>query len=461
MSQDGGGEPPAEREDPAPPRTSLARATYAALQADVAQAVSDFVIVVVVARALGPAERGVFFLAVLASTLIALVGNLGLATAAIVYGANRRVSLRELHGLALLLSVAVGVLGAAVLLALKQVWLSTVLQGMNTVTLVLVAASLAPVLYAQIAGALLYGMGLTREISAIRVVIAIITPLLMLPAVLIGGRTAGWAVAAWLVTVVTFAAAIAVFVVRQSSAPAWPRRQTVRTLLSFSLRSYVGTLAHHGFLRIDVLFVSARLGPRAVGIYAQAAGLAERMMTLGNAMYASSASRLGSDPPDRAAELAAELVRVLLLILVPVGVVLALLAKPIMLLLFGSAFEAAATPFAILIPGTICLTIWSVLSLYVVASLHRPGLTTLIQGAALIVSVPLYWLAVRHWGYNGAAVVSTVIYMGLLAAGAAILLRSPHVGWRNLRPTGHDVRHMRDLAGGAFASARGAISARR
>ena len=461
MSHADGAEPPAEPGGPAPPRTSLARATYAALQADVMQAVSDFVVVVVVARALGPTERGVFFLAVLASTLIALAGNLGLATAGIVFGANRRVPLRELHGLAVLLSVAVGVVGAALLLGLQQVWFTTVLQGMSTVTLVLVAVSLAPVLYAQIAGAMLYGMGLTREISAIRVVLAIVTPALMIPAVLLGGRTAGWAVAAWVVTMVMFAVAIAVYLVRQLSAPTWPRRQTVRTLLSFSLRSYVGTLAHQGFLRIDVLFVSARLGPRAVGIYAQAAGLAERMMTLGHAMYSSSASRLGGDPPDRAAELTAELVRVLLLILAPVGIVLALLAEPIMLLLFGSAFEAAAKPFAILLPGTICLTIWSVLSLYIVSSLHRPGLTTLIQGAALIVSVPLYWLAVRDWGYNGAAVVSTLVYAGLLAAGMAILLRSPHVSWRQLRPTAHDVRHMRDLARAALAAARSAALARR
>ena len=38
------------------------------------------------------------------------------------------------------------------------------------------------------------------------------------------------------------------------------------------------------------------MGPRAVGIYAQASGMAERMATVGQAVYQSSAQRLGGDP---------------------------------------------------------------------------------------------------------------------------------------------------------------------
>jgi O-antigen/teichoic acid export membrane protein len=447
-----------ERGD-APPR-SLARATYAVLQADAIQAVSDFAVAIVVARALGPSRFGVYFLALTASTLIALVGNLGLATGAIVYGANRRVSLRELHGFAIALSVAVGALGAALLLGLEHVWVTSVLSGMDTVTLVLVAVSLAPVVYAQIVGAMLYGMGLTSEISLVRVGLAIATPLLTIPAVVAGG-TAAWAFAAWLATMAIFAVALAAYAVRRQAAPARPSRATIREVSGFSLRGYVGNLAHQGFLRIDVLFVSARLGPHAVGIYSRASGLAERMTMLGQAMYASSAARLGSDPPERAAELAAELVRVLALMLAPAAVVLAALSYPIMLVLYGPQFTPAAVPFAILLPGTACLTIWYVMSLYITSSLRRPGAATLIQGAGLIVSVPLYWLAVRHWGYNGAAVVSSLVYAGVGVAGVAVLGRSPHVRWRALVPTTHDVRHMRDLARAALAALRAARPGRR
>ena len=106
-----------------------------------------------------------------------------------------------------------------------------------------------------------------------------------------------------------------------------------------------------------------------------------------------------------------------------------------MVVLFGSDFGPAAEPFAILLPGAVCLTLWYVLGLYILSSLHRPGTTTLIQGLAFVISAPLYWIAVQEWGLNGAAMVSTLTYAAVFAAGLIILERSPHVSWRDLVPT--------------------------
>ena len=112
-------------EPPPSERHSLPRATFLALQADVITAVSALVVAIIVARGLGTAGRGVYFLAILAATMIALVGNMGLATTAIVYGAKQRFPLGELHGMAITFSLIVGVLGAAVLLGFEDFWVST------------------------------------------------------------------------------------------------------------------------------------------------------------------------------------------------------------------------------------------------------------------------------------------------------------------------------------------------
>jgi Na+-driven multidrug efflux pump len=94
----------------------------------------------------------------------------------------------------------------------------------------------------------------------------------------------------------------------------------------------------------------------------------------------------------------------------------------------------------------VCLTLWYVISLYIVSSLRRPGTTTLIQGTGLVLAVPLYWFAVREWGYNGAAVVSSLIYAAVFVTGLTFLVRSPHLRWRTLVPSLHDARHVVDLA---------------
>jgi O-antigen/teichoic acid export membrane protein len=441
--------PPAEVVASPPP--GIARSTVFALQADIIVGLSAFAVGIVVARALGPSNRGIYFLAVLAATMIALVGNMGIASAAIVFGANQRVPLRELHGLAIAFSIVVGILGTLVLLGFENLWVTTVLKGVDTATLVLVCASICPLIYGGVVGAMLTGMGHVPAISVMRIAVAILTPLLTVPAVLIWDGSVTAAVAAWLLVTVLFGIGLGWYCSVRLASPALPSRSALREVMSFALRGHVGTLAAQGFLRIDILFVSARLGPAAVGIYAQASVLAEQMQTVGHSVYSSSAKRLGSDPPKQAAELAAELIRVLLLVMVPIALVLAVLSRPIMVVLYGERFGPAATPFVILLPGTICLTLWYIVSLYIVSTLRRPGTTTIVQGAGLILAVPLYWLAVHRWGYNGAAVVSSLIYAAVFAVGLSFLLRSPYVRWRSLLPSLHDVRHIADLAGRGIA----------
>jgi O-antigen/teichoic acid export membrane protein len=139
------------------------------------------------------------------------------------------------------------------------------------------------------------------------------------------------------------------------------------------------------------------------------------------------------------------MVRMLIVVMVPAAVLLALLSHTIMVVLFGAAFAPAAEPFAILLPGTVCLTLWYVLSLYITSTLQRPGMATIIQGLGFLVSAPLYWLAVERWGINGAAVVSTATYSGVFAGGLAFFLRSTRVSWTRLVPRWADVRQMAGL----------------
>jgi O-antigen/teichoic acid export membrane protein len=441
--------------DPPAPAGGLARPTLLALEADIATAASSFVVAIIVARSLGPTNRGIYFLATLAAATIVLFGNLGMDSAAIVYGASQRVPARQLHGLAVGFSIAIGLVGTALLVGLEHLWVTTVFKGMTWTTVLLVAASIAPLMYATVVGAMLTGMGHVPAVSVIRIAAAVATPVVTVPAVTIWSGRAVSAVAAWVIVTTFFAVALGWYSCVRAARPAWPSRDAVRRVASFSLRGYVGTLAAQGFLRIDFFFVSAYMGPRAVGIYSQASGMAERMTTFGQAVYQSSAQRLGADPIKEATELAAALVRLLLLVMVPVAVILALLARPLMILLFGARFASAGEPFAILLPGIVCLTLWYVIGLYIMSSLHRPGRTTVIQGLALIVAIPLYWLAIHQWGFNGAAAVSTLVYASVFLAGAWFLVRSPYVTWRQLIPGRADLRRVLALAGQGVAKFRG------
>jgi O-antigen/teichoic acid export membrane protein len=431
-------------------QVTVARGTFLGVRADIANAVSMIVASIVVARALGPENRGIFFIATLVASYIALVGDVGMSTANIVFGANRRVGLGELHGMALAFSLVAGALGAILLLPFEEFWTDTVLKGLDMLVLVLVCAAIPLLLYGQIIVALLTGMGNIPVTATARIGMAIAYPVVLTPLAVITGSPE-WSLAAWLVSLLGYAVGLGVYTTLRVSRPARPRLTTLRTVLSFGVRSYIGTLSYHGFLRIDIFFLSARFGPALVGVYSLASVVAERISIIGQAVYSASASRIGGGSRVEAATLTATVLRLLVLVMVPAAIALALLSWPTFPLIFGDDFADASLPFTLLLPGTVCLTLWAVTSLFIISALERPGITTLIQGSALLLSLPLYYVAVREGEMTGAAIVSSAVYAGVLLAAVIVLLRNSTLSARDLLPRGEDV----GLLGQAFRDALG------
>jgi O-antigen/teichoic acid export membrane protein len=142
--------------------------------------------------------------------------------------------------------------------------------------------------------------------------------------------------------------------------------------------------------------------------------------------------------------------------MVPVAIVAGLLSEPLFPLVFGDDFDRAALPFILLLPGTVCLALWYVVGLYIVSSLRRPGTTTLIQGGALLASLPLYYFAIRAWEMTGGAIVSSATYISVLACGAAILVTNSGVRPRELVPGAADLRALLHFGRSAIGGRSGA-----
>jgi O-antigen/teichoic acid export membrane protein len=436
------------------PHLSVARGTAYGLVADAATVVSGLVVAVVVARFLGPENRGIYALAVLVASLVAIVGDVGMSTSGIVFGANHRVPLRHLHGTAVLLSLAVAALTALAVLGVGDWLTSRLLRGVTTDELWLVVIAVVPLLYAQVVAAMLTGLGRLRSLSIIRVGAAVGTPLVLLAAVWASAGSPYWAIVGWLGGTLLLAAPMAVVATRYMGPPTPPSPTEARTLFGFGGRAWIGTMSHHGYLRTDVLFISARLGPASVGQYSLAAVLAERISLIGSAVYNSGASRVGSGDRAMAEALVARLVRLLVVAIVPLVVLLGFLSWILIPAAFGEDFRPAIVPFVLLLPGTAALTIWYVLGLFIVAALERPGVTTMIQGGAMLISLPLYWIAVGEWGMTGAAIVSSGIYISVLTAGVLIFRRHRSGPGAHLSPRGEDVRQSLAFARDALSRGR-------
>jgi hypothetical protein len=158
-------------EQGAPPGApvSVASGTAWGLAADVVTVVSGLALSVLIARYLGPTNRGVYFLVVLVATLAALAGDLGLSTSGLVFATKRALSLSHLHGGSVLASLGIGAVLAAAVLALGSWLIDSVLKGVSHGQLWLAVAGTAPLLYAQVTGSILTGLGRIPSLSVIRI----------------------------------------------------------------------------------------------------------------------------------------------------------------------------------------------------------------------------------------------------------------------------------------------------
>lgn len=137
----------------------------------------------------------------------------------------------------------------------------------------------------------------------------------------------------------------------QSWRPRWAGSQALR---AYGLRITAANLVNWGLESLDRLLVSRSLGPAALGAYSVAATLARAPVTLlvssAQPVAFAAAARL-QDQNHRLARGYLAVLALALLVAVPLFVYLAWFARPVVELLYGPAWQAAAAPFAWLCLG--------------------------------------------------------------------------------------------------------------
>jgi len=416
--------------------------------------VSALVLTVIIARILGPDGRGVYFLAVLSGTFVALIGEFGSSAAAITFASNRDDALPRLHGAMVGICAASGVIAFVILVGGEKLWTATILPGLTTEILVLVAATTPVLVYIQISSALLAGLGRVPLLALVRTISALVAPGVSL-LLLWWHSTPFFAVLAWTVVSIASACAMGVLAVRAGAGLQSAARADVRRVLGFGLKAQVGTLAHYGFLRLDVLFISGFLGTVSVGYYSLASQLAERLTLATSALYNASAAQIGGSARPVAAKLTTRVVRLTLLVLLPVTVLVGVLGTFMIPLLYGDEFRASVTPFILLLPGVLCLAVWYIVGLFLIANFKRPGLTTRIQLVGLVASVPLYLIVVNLFEMNGAAAASSAIYLFIALLGCLSFRRITGLPLSSFLPRPADLRYTWGRAVGEMRTLRG------
>lgn len=378
---------------------SLAVAAAAALRLG-----AGFAIAILVARVLGATAKGELALLQQLPAIAALLLGLGLEAAHAYHvgrgGWDPSGAVSDSLAYALVVS-AVGIPATVLVMRL----LVPALDMVSTLGVAVAAATVPLLLLTSLAGGVLTGLGRVpsqalAQTAASVVSLAIIGTLAML------GRLTLESVVVALAIALTVGAIGAMLATRVRSLPR-PSLSRLRTELPYARRSYVQSVTGYLEMRQDVVLLGILGSAAGVGVYSVGVSIAELLIYAPHALGTALMARSLQEDASSGAGLTARTTRLLTAFLLITAGALALIARPLVVALFGAQFTGAATVIAILIPGVV---FWGIASQPAAYLASHGRLFPRMSTATLLINFTLNLVLIPVLGPAGAAVATTISY---------------------------------------------------
>ena len=389
---------------------------------------------VILARALGPAGRGEYALIVLIPALFQFIGGFGLEPSVTYLVAKRRHEARVIALTLVLASLGLGLLliGVYALVAAVPAYLRYLQAAAVDPSLVWVLIALLPLtLAAQSVVAAILGLERYRiyNLATLITPVANLALLLALVVVLRLG-VAGAVIAAAAAGVLGLAGA-ASLLLRVSTGRACYLPTVIREWLSYGLRAHAANVAWFLHYRADMFLVAYLAGPAALGFYATAVGLGEKLYMPPSAIGTVLFPRVAGASSEDARRVTPAAARTTFWLTLCLSALLAIAAWPLVLALYGSEFLPSVAPLWLLLPGLVSLAVGRVLS----ADLNGrglPGSVARANGSMAVVNIALnlWWIPI--WGAAGAAAATSVSYTAAVLLLGRRYRRESGAGWGEL-----------------------------
>jgi O-antigen/teichoic acid export membrane protein len=369
---------------------------------------ATFVTGIVIARLLGPEGRGLVAALTVPAGLAASLAELGTRQATAYHVGRNTFPLPQL--VATLLGMLPFASALAILGSLGYYRLSNLGSHPFTFELLAVAAVPSSIGTAYVTGVLL-GRGKITRFSRASWMPAVITLLF----VLIGAWGLGWNIRGILIgtalgNAVGFGYALSIL---RKEAPLAVKldRTIVRAVQRLGLTYALATFVLLLLLKVMILLLSRLSTLAEVGLYAQAAAIAEIVLEIPTMMTAILFSRaVMATDKDAMSRKVATLARVTLVFTVMVSMGVGITAPFIFPLIYGESYAASGTICILLLPGVVGLVFFRLIQ----QDIHARGkawITTAVAIPTLILTVAMGYVLALEYGAAGAAVASSTGYV--------------------------------------------------
>lgn len=366
---------------------------------------------VIVARYLGPSGKGVFTLLSVLTSLAVMFGNLGFPAAQIYFLGKRSELLPSITSI----SVWFGIIGGCLIAVLTYIGIrffpDIIIRGVEPLLALIIILTLPFYFTTQFARNILLGCQKILSYNLIDVVVQVFFLIASLLILAIMGMGIMELVICWALIGVVGTFIYIWYLNRFSPVALSFDLKLFSGMLSYGIRSYASSLLGFLILRLDTFIVNYYLGNDGVGIYSVA-------VALGNIIYIFPAV-VGTllfpkvvSSNDRG-EFTQKVIRHTAFITFVLGCITILLAKWIVLFLYGEAFAGAVIPFFWLLPGILSLSI-STLLMQDLAGRGLPPVVYIAPAIALLLNIITNLILIPRYGISGASISSTIAYFFMM-----------------------------------------------
>jgi O-antigen/teichoic acid export membrane protein len=367
------------------------------------------VVTIVIARVLGPSGKGAYSLILLVSTLLFILGNLGINISNVYFGGKQKYSWAEIASNSLILALALGFSIATAFLTYFFVFQPSFLKGLEPRCIVLATLVLPFNFLSMYFSYILLGQNRIMDFNLVGLLSSCtLLALIFLILFAFKGEVFGAILAAAGAALIT--AIVCILLVRRVTKITWSFSPALfKDSLKFGVKGYLGNVIQFLNYRLDMLLVNFFLSVAFVGYYTVAVSFAEALWYFPGAVGTVIFARTPGISTEEANRSTPKVYRNTLFLTILAAVALFILSKSVVLLLFGPAFLPAIQPLKILLPGVVALGSTKVLT-NEIAGRGRPIINTIAAGVSLIINISLNILLIPTMGISGAALASTISY---------------------------------------------------
>lgn len=365
----------------------------------------------VVARVLGPEGQGIIAWIIMVPTLTASVSSMGIGSAIKYLTRAKHWPLSQVITTVLILAFLMGGIASVVLGILFMTGILTD-KGVSTAIFIIILSFVPVQITILYLNASLLAIKYFKQYNALSLAAHFFSPLLTILFVGFFGwgvLGASLAIFFWMCMSVIIGLMI---LWRAGYKPARPSLAFIRPAFHYGLRSHIGTVMQKLNLRLDQLVLGFAFSSSMLGWYSLAVKLVELLNTIPNSIGDVLFPSVAGADREWAARTTAWLLRVTFLTLVLGSLILAFLARPFIVLVFGPEFEPSVIPLIVSLPGAVLLGLTKVATKYIDGT-GRPEISSACTAVGLVVGgVALVPLTLK-WGLIGTAIASDLGYAAL------------------------------------------------